>query len=52
MDTRDEQLGRILDAVAGIKKSEDQIKQQAIFIRKSQITLRFTLGLSNIYREL
>ena len=26
VDSREEELGRVLDAVAGLKKSEDQIK--------------------------
>jgi len=52
MESRDEEIGRVLDAIISLKKSEDQIKQHAIFIPKSQSTLRFTLGFSNIHCEL
>ena len=50
VDTREELLARILDAAAGIKKS-DQHRRTAryIRIRDMQSELRFTAGFSNTY---
>jgi hypothetical protein len=52
VDTPDEFLARILDAVARIKKREDQLKQHAIFAHELQSSLRLTVGFSNNYYEM
>jgi hypothetical protein len=52
--TRDELVARILDAAAGIKNREDQLRRTTrdLRIRDMQSALRFTAGFSNIYFEL
>jgi hypothetical protein len=56
VDTREELLGRILDAAAAaacIKKREDQLRpKKAIFAQQLQNALRLKVGFSNIYCEL
>jgi len=54
VDTRDELFVRLLDATAGIKKREDQLRRTArsIRMRDMQSALRFTAGFSNINLEL
>jgi hypothetical protein len=48
---RDELLARILDAVARIKKHEDQLRRTTRDLR-TRVALRLTVRFSNIYCKL
>jgi hypothetical protein len=52
VDTEDELLAHFCHAAAGIKKSEIQLKEQAIFAHGVQCALSLTVGFSNVYCEL
>jgi hypothetical protein len=51
VDTRDELLVCILDAVANIKKGEGRLQQHSNFAQMLQGALWMTVGFSNIYCE-
>jgi hypothetical protein len=53
VDTQDDLLARVLDAVARIKKHEGQLKRKTRDIRKRVAKcIRLTVGFSKIYCEL
>jgi hypothetical protein len=52
VDTGDELLAHFCHPAARIKKSENQLKDHAIFVRGVQSALRVTVRFWNIYCEL
>jgi hypothetical protein len=53
VDTRVKFIARILDATAGMKKGEDQLRQTTHDLAQEvQSALRLMVGFSNIYCEM